>query len=110
MAYITLSCPVPTTTTTTTTTTTSTTTTTTTSSPITYFYYSIKKYDCANSCAYVTPDLVGRSSTSLSTSNSIFYKIGSFVYQIQTTAETNIWDIDLDGAPSNLNCTIACSL
>jgi hypothetical protein len=102
---------IPPTTTTTTTTTTSTTTTTTTAP--TYYYYSVSKFDCGSSCAYVSPDLVARSSTSLSTIDGVYYKpLGSFTYQIQTeiTPAPMSFDIDLDGAPSNANCISACSL
>jgi hypothetical protein len=78
----------------------------------TYYYYSIKKYDCNNSCAYVAPDLVGRSSTVLSTSSGDYYKVGSFTYQVQTeiTPAPMSFDVNLDGAPSDNNCTTACSL
>jgi len=87
------------------------TTTSTTTTP-TYFYYSIKKYDCNNSCAYVSPDLVGRSSTSLSTTSGDYYKLGSFTYQVQTEIDPPpmTFDINMDGLPSNNNCTTACSL
>jgi hypothetical protein len=94
-----------------TTTTTSTTTTTTTADP--YYYYSVSKFDCGSSCAYVSPDLVARSSTSLSTIDGVYYKpIGSFTYQIQTeiTPAPPSFNISLDGAPSNANCISACSL
>jgi hypothetical protein len=102
---------IPPTTTTTTTTTTSTTTTTTTAP--TYYYYSVSKFDCGSSCAYVSPDLVARSSTPLSTIDGVYYKpLGSFTYQIQTeiTPAPMSFDISLDGAPSNANCISACSL
>jgi hypothetical protein len=107
----------PTTTTTTSTTTTTTTapptttstTTTTTTSP-TYYYYSIKKYDCSNSCAYVSPDLAGRSTTPLSTTSGVYYKVGSFTYVVQTTISGPSYDVDLDGAPSDADCTTACAL
>jgi hypothetical protein len=93
----------------TTTTTTSTTTTTTTADP--YYYYSVSKFDCGSSCAYVSPDLVARSSTPLSTIDGVYYKpLGSFTYQIQTTVSGPSYNIDLDGAPSNANCISACSL
>jgi hypothetical protein len=95
----------------TTTTTTSTTTTTTTADP--YYYYSVSKFDCGSSCAYVSPDLVARSSTPLSTIDGVYYKpLGSFTYQIQNeiTPAPMSFDISLDGAPSNANCISACSL
>jgi hypothetical protein len=95
----------------TTTTTTTSTTTTTTTAP-TYYYYVIKEYDCANSCAYVSPDLVGRSSTPLSTTSGVYYKLllDPNVYQVQNTAETTVWDINLDGASSDIVCSVACTL
>jgi hypothetical protein len=79
--------------------------------PVEYYYYSIKKYDCNNSCAYVSPDLVGRSSTPLSTFDGMYRKIGSFVYQVQTeiTPPPITYDIDLDTATNtDLNCATAC--
>ena len=99
-----------TTTTTTAPTTTTTSTTTTTTTEPTYYYYSIKKYDCGNACAYVSPDLVGRSSNILSTIDGVYYKVGSFTYQVQTTVSGPSYNVDLDGAPSDLNCTTACGL
>lgn len=94
---------------TTTTTTVPPTTTTTTTTP-TYYYYSARKFDCGNSCAQVTPDVVARSSTPLSTLDGVYYKVGPFTYQLQTTVETIVWDVNLDGAPSNSNCGTACTL
>jgi hypothetical protein len=75
----------------------------------TYYYYAVKKYDCANSCAYVSPDLLARSSTELSTTNGHYWNNGDgFVYQIQTTSESTLYDVDLDGAASNAVCSTAC--
>jgi hypothetical protein len=77
-----------------------------------YYYYSIKKYDCNNSCAYVSPDLVGRSINSLSTVDGMYRKIGSFTYQIQTEIipAPMSFDIDLDTATvTDLDCTTACN-
>ena len=76
----------------------------------TYYYYVIKEYSCANSCAYVSPDLVGRSSTPLSTTNGHYYKLSTDpnVYQIQTTSQSTVWDINLDGATTSSNCAVAC--
>jgi hypothetical protein len=75
----------------------------------TYYYYAVKKYDCANSCAYVSPDLNARSSTELSTTNGHYWNNGDgFVYQIQTTSESTSYDVDLDGAASNAVCSTAC--
>jgi len=101
---------VPCTTTTTTTVPPPTTTTTTTSS--TYYYYVIREYNCANSCSQVSPDLVGRSSTPLSTVDGLYYKLSTDpnVYQVINTAETTVWDINLDGAVTNANCGTACTL
>jgi hypothetical protein len=78
-----------------------------------YYYYSARKFDCGSSCAQVSPDVVVRSSTPLSTTSGDYYKpLGSFTYQIQTeiTPAPMSFDINLDGAPSNANCTSACSL
>jgi uncharacterized delta-60 repeat protein len=92
-------------------TTTTSTTTSTTTTP-TYYYYLVKKYDCNNSCAYVAPDLAARSSTPLSTTSGDYYKVGSFTYQLQTEIDPPpmTFDVNLDGAPSNANCTTACGL
>lgn len=79
--------------------------------PPTYYYYSIKKYDCNNDCAYVSPDLVGRSVNVLSTVDGMYRRIGSFVYQVQSviTPDPMSFDIDLDTATAtNLDCTLAC--
>ena len=78
-----------------------------------FYYYSARKFDCGSSCAQVSPDVVVRSSTPLSTTSGDYYKpLGSFTYQIQTeiTPAPMSFDINLDGAPSNANCTSACSL
>ena len=107
--------PPPTTTTTSTTTstttpppTTTTTSTTTSTTTVSYFYYSLRKFDCNNSCTRITPDVVGRSSTSLSTVDGLYYKVGSFTYQVQTGVSGPTYDVDLDGAPSDADCTTAC--
>lgn len=81
------------------------------SSTPTYYYYSARKFDCGSSCAQVSPDVIVRSSTPLSTIDGVYYKpLGSFTYQIQTEVSGPIFDISLDGAPSNANCISACSL
>ncbi len=76
---------------------------------VTYFYYSVRKFDCNNFCTQVTPDVVGRSSTALSTSNGLYYKVGSFTYQLQTEVLGPTYDVNLDGAPSNSDCATACT-
>jgi hypothetical protein len=97
------------TTTTTTTTVPPTTTTTTTADP--YYYYSARKFDCGSGCAQVSPDVVARSSTPLSTIDGVYYKpLGSFTYQLQTVVSGPVFNVSLDGAPSNANCTAACAL
>jgi hypothetical protein len=55
---------------------------------------------------------VARSSTSLSTTSGDYYKVGSFTYQIQTEIDPppTSFNVNLDGAPSDNNCTTACSL
>jgi len=82
----------------------------TTAAPTTpYFYYSVKKYDCSNFCAYVSPDLVARSSTALSTIDGIYYKVGSFTYQVQTEVSGPTYNVDLDSVTGfNADCTTAC--
>jgi hypothetical protein len=79
-----------------------------------FYYYAIKEFNCANSCSYVSPDLVGRSSIALSTIDGVYYKLSTDpnVYQIQTeiTPAPMTWDINLDGAVSNANCGSACLL
>ena len=78
--------------------------------PPSYFYYSVKKYDCTG-CTYISPDLVARSSTSRSTIDGVYYNIGgAYVYQIQTqiTPDPLTYDISLDGATSNADCDLAC--
>jgi hypothetical protein len=80
-----------------------------------YYYYSIRQYDCSNSCAIISPDLVGRSITPLSTNDGQYYKLISEpnVYQVQTeiTPAPMSYDIDFDNnlVFSNADCTIACS-
>jgi len=80
--------------------------------PSGYYYYSVRKYDCGNSCAYVSPDLVARSSTAKSTIDGVYYNPygNGYVYQIQTeiTPAPASYDINLDLAPSNAVCTLAC--
>ena len=88
-----------------TTTTTSTTTSTTTGA---FFYYSLRKFDCNNNCNRLEPDVVGRSSIALSTSDGLYYKVGSFTYQAQTEVSGPTYNVDLDGAPSDADCTTAC--
>jgi hypothetical protein len=77
-----------------------------------YYYYSVRKFDCGSMCAQITPDVVARSSTPLSTIDGIYYKVGSFTYQIQTeiTPAPMSFDVSLDNAPFNANCISACSL
>ena len=103
------------TTTTTSSTSTSTTTTTTTVAPtttttttITYYYYSLRKFDCNDNCNRVLPDVVGRSTIALSTIDGLYYKVGSFTYQVQNVVSGPTYDVDLDGAPSDADCTTAC--
>ena len=76
----------------------------------TYYYYAARKFDCGSGCAQVTPDVVARSSTPLSTLDGVYYKVGSFTYQLQTEVFVSVFDVSLDGAPFNANCTTACSL
>jgi hypothetical protein len=107
----------PTTTTTSTTTSTSTSTTSTTTEPPTpeYYYYSIRRYDCLNNCNIISPDLLGRSSTPLSTIDGTYYKIansgfGSVVFQVQTTSESQAFDVDMDNViGTSSNCIDACN-
>jgi hypothetical protein len=72
-----------------------------------YYYYSLKKFDCSNSCSEVFPGAVGRSSSS--SLGGDYYKLGSFTYQPQTLLDPQpSYDINLDILPSNSNCAIAC--
>jgi hypothetical protein len=81
-----------------------------TTPPLSYYYYSARRFDCGSGCAQVSPDVVARSSTALSTLDGVYYKVGSFTYQLQTGVSGPAFDVSLDGAPSNANCTTACSL
>jgi len=117
--------PPPTTTTTTTTstttstttpppTTTTTSTTTSTTTPPVYYYYAVRQNQCnlPGACTFVA-DRVARSSTPLSTVDGVYYKVGSFTYQIQTEIDPvppPSFDVSLDGAPSDANCITACGL
>ena len=91
------------------TTTTSTTTSTTTEA---YYYYVARKFDCEDACAPILPELVARSSTSLSVANGFYYKVDSFTYQLETviTPAPITFDVDLDGAPSDADCGVSCGL
>jgi hypothetical protein len=87
-------------------TTTSTTTTTTTAGSS--FYYNVDQHDCANSCAYVQ-SFVAVSSTALTVNR--FYNIADgYVYKVISSTVAPDDGIDLTGAPSSTNCTIACTL
>ena len=82
-----------------------------TTPPLSYYYYSARRFDCGSGCAQVSPDVVVRSSTSLSTLDGVYYKpLGSFTYQLQTEVSGPSFNVDISGAPSNANCTTACSL
>jgi hypothetical protein len=82
-----------------------------------YYYYSIRRYDCNNSCAVVSPDLVGRSSTPLSTTSGDFYKVpssgfGSVVFQVQTeiTPAPFVFDVNMDDVSSSgSDCSSVCA-
>ena len=77
---------------------------------LTYYYYAARKFDCGSSCAQVTPDVVARSSTPLSTLDGVYYKVGSFTYQLQTEVSGPAFNVSLDSAPFSVNCSTACSL
>jgi uncharacterized delta-60 repeat protein len=77
--------------------------------PIQYYYYSLRQYDCSNSCAVISPDLVGRSLTPFSTTSGTYYKFSGYsnVYQVQTeiTPEPGSYDINMD---TILNSSSVC--
>jgi hypothetical protein len=79
-----------------------------------FYFYSIREYECANACSVNTPDLVGRSSTPLSTTSGVYYKLllDPNVYQVQSeiTPAPMSFDVDLDGALSDIVCSVACTL
>ena len=82
-----------------------------------FYYYSIRRYDCSNNCAVVFPDLIGKSSIPLSTTSGDFYKIfnsgfGSVVFQVQTeiTPAPFGFDVNMDDVISTgSDCSSVCN-
>ena len=85
--------------------------------PQEYYYYSIKRYDCNNNCAVISPDLIGRSSIQLSTTSGTYYKVpnsgfGSVVFQVQTeiTPAPFGFDVDMDNtSATGADCSSVCN-
>jgi hypothetical protein len=85
--------------------------------PIEYYYYSIRRYDCTNNCAVISPDLIGRSSIQLSTTSGTYYKVpnsgfGSVVFQVQTeiTPAPFGFDVDMDNtSATGADCSSVCN-
>jgi hypothetical protein len=85
-----------------------TTTTTTTINYPTNFYYILRKYTCPG-CS-VVEDLQGRSSTFRVTG--YYYNIGDgFVYLIQGSTSSTLYDVNLDGAATQgTDCSGTCAI
>jgi hypothetical protein len=80
-----------------------------------YFYYSVRQYDCSDNCEVIGPDLAGRSSAPLSTTDGVYYKLlgQPNVYQVQTeiTPAPMSYDIDFDTfESSHSDCIMACGI
>lgn len=77
-----------------------------------YYYYTATKFDCGNSCAQVgaSGSIVARSSTFLSPGNALYFKSGSFTYQLVNLMPNDpvTYDVDLDGTTSGANCNAVC--
>jgi hypothetical protein len=82
-------------------------------SVVVYYYYAVRQNQCnlPGACTFIA-DKVARSSTPLSTIDGVYYKVGSFTYQIQTEIDPppTSFDVSLDGALSDANCITACGL
>jgi hypothetical protein len=80
-----------------------------------YFYYSATKFNCLNSCSQVG-DIKSsrvRSSIQLPTDTERYYKVGNYVYRVETISEltsSTYYDVDLSTAPYNNTCSSACAL
>jgi hypothetical protein len=80
-----------------------------------YYYYSVRQYNCSDSCNVLSPDLAGRSSEPLSTTDGAYYKLFGQpnVYQVQTeiTPAPESYDLDFDTfESSHTDCTMACGI
>ena len=78
-----------------------------------FYYYTLSKYDCSNSCTQVGTNgqFVGRSTTALSTTSGTHYKIGNFTYVVNTlvTPDPSAFDVDLNTATATgSTCSAAC--
>jgi hypothetical protein len=104
---------------TTTTTTTSGTTTTTTAAPTTttttsagYYYYDLYQYTCSGgTCSYLAGAITGRSTTPLTTGNTVYYKnTDGYIYSPTTSAAGPTYTVNLDNTTSqNSICDTLCS-
>jgi hypothetical protein len=78
-----------------------------------FYYYAVRQNQCnaPGACTFIA-DQVARSSTALSTIDGVYYKVGSYTYQVQTeiTPAPMSFDVDLSTAPSDANCITACGL
>jgi hypothetical protein len=80
-----------------------------------FYYYSVRQYNCSDSCSVLGPDLAGRSSTPLSTIDGVFYKLTNEVnvFQVQTeiTPAPMSYDVDFDTIiGSDVDCATACQI
>jgi hypothetical protein len=87
-------------------------TTTTTSTTIAgYYYYDVYQYTCSGgTCSYVGGAITGRSSTPLTTGNTIYYKnIDGFIYSPTTLAAGPTYTVNLDNTTAqNSVCSTLC--
>jgi hypothetical protein len=78
-----------------------------------FYYYAVRQNQCnaPGACTFIA-DQVARSSITLSTIDGVYYKVGSYTYQVQTeiTPAPMSFDVDLSTAPSDANCITACGL
>lgn len=76
----------------------------------TYYYYSVNKYLCDNSCALAGSTFVARSTTQLSTTSGTHYLVGNATYVVNTqiTPAPSTYDVNLDGASTGSSCAGLC--
>jgi len=81
--------------------------------PPEYYYYAVRKYQCQvpETCVFIA-DQVARSEDIMSTTDGLYWKLGLYVYQVQTeiTPAPASWDVDLTGTLGDMNCIVACEL
>jgi hypothetical protein len=80
-----------------------------------YFYYAATKFNCLSSCAQIGALAAYRirSSVELSTNTERYYKVGDYVYRVETQADNTFdtsYAVDLSTAPYSNTCTAACAL